>query len=960
MTAPPHVTAPLEATVSEVPTDQVGASLVLPEAPIAVLDAGQVQWFSPEGEVEILGADQFSSRVFQQMPIVCHAPFLAGRLGIDPFMGYDILELFAFVHPGHFVLPTPKGLAKHLGMFVPEGAENDPVLLLNIARHLLQDLIEMKDHDHASDPLAAAWIMAMGQVGYHNDQGWPWAKPVLHALGHPQGPVRESMAKAGVQIWHRLEEWSETGQPAPPAHYPVKPDEAEQRLSQLLSSHGQDPRAAQAEYTREIAAAFDPVVHEDETHSVLAEAGTGIGKTLGYLAPATVWAEKNEGSVWISTYTRNLQRQIDQELDRLYQHDPKMKQRKVVVRKGRENYLCLLNLEDAVHSASLQHNAQNAIAVGLMTRWAAVTRDGDLTGGDFPGWLVSLLGWGRTYGLSDRRGECLYGACQHYSKCFIEKSKRRAKHADIVVANHALVMSQSAMATESDRLPSRYIFDEAHHVFESADSAFACHLSGVETADLRRWILGGETRGQKTRVRGLERRVSDLVQDDDVAEACVADIMEAARALPGQGWRARLRDEKPRGVAENFLAMVRAQVYARAEGKDMGYSLETEIHPLSEGMFEAGNALSIRLNDLKRPMEKLIKVLRARLEDSEQFELMSAEDRQKIDSITNSIKRRTTHMVDGWIKMLDHLRGETPEDYVDWFGVERIDGRDYDIGMFRHWVDPAYPFAATLKPYAHGVVMTSASLRDSTGDDVQDWQMAEQRTALSLLSQGDNDHDQDSVETPVTHVLKTSPFDYQKKTRILVVKDIPKNDMKQVAGAYKALNIAAGGGVLNLFTAIQRQKSIYDIISQDLEQAGYSLYAQHLDGLDVSTLINMFRDDENSILFGTDATRDGMDVPGRSLRMIVFDRVPWPRPNILHKARRARFGRAYDELLTRARLKQAYGRLIRGPEDRGIFVMLDSMLPTRICSAFPDGVDIERISCQDALGIVKEFFSQPS
>ncbi|MGM0422713.1 MAG: helicase C-terminal domain-containing protein, partial [Pseudomonadota bacterium] len=192
--------------------------------------------------------------------------------------------------------------------------------------------------------------------------------------------------------------------------------------------------------------------------------------------------------------------------------------------------------------------------------------------------------------------------------------------------------------------------------------------------------------------------------------------------------------------------------------------------------------------------------------------------------------------------------------------------------------------------------------------------------------------------------------------RILVIKDIPKTDTKQVAAAYRALNFAAGGGTLNLFTAIQRQRQVYEQIGHDLEGAGFSLYAQHLDGLNVSTLIDMFRDEEDAILFGTDATRDGMDVPGRSLRMIVFDRVPWPRPHILHKARRSHFGKGYDDLLTRARLKQAYGRLIRSSEDRGIFIMLDPMLPTRLCSAFPEGVEIERIGLAEAVEIVKAFY----
>lgn len=929
--------------------DMTGKTMVLPQAPACILSAGKILWLSTDGEIKTLNTQQFTDAIRREMPIVCHAAYMAQKLGIEPFLAYDVLELFAFTHPGKFALPTPAGLAKTLGLFIPDGAQGDPVVLINLVRHLLQDLIETKLEDHKSDSVAAAWIMAMGARGYETGQGWPWARPVLNALGAPNGPERESMARAGVQIWHRLSEWNDTAGEPPPAHNTVTPDEAEGRLHELLDKKGQTPRDPQIEYTRDLSHAFQPMQREEHPHTVIAEAGTGIGKTLGYLSPATVWAEKNEGSVWISTYTRNLQRQIDQELDRLYT-DPAYKQRKAVVRKGRENYLCLLNLEDAINSPSLQHNVQNAVAVGLMSRWAAVTRDGDLTGGDFPGWLVSLLGWGRTYGLSDRRGECIYGACNHYSKCYIEKSKRRAKRADIVIANHALVMIQAALATDGDQLPARYIFDEGHHVFEAADSAFAVHLSGVETADLRRWILGSES-GKRSRARGLSRRVDELVSDDDDAKALLEDIQENARSLPGQGWRQRLRDEKPRGVTEKFLDAVRTQVYARAQDKDAPYSIETEVHPLNPGIFEAAYALSLKLNDLKRPMEALIKRLRARLEDSEEFELMSSEDRQRIESVTNSLKRRTSHLIDGWLKMLQTLNDKTPEQFVDWFGVERIDGRDYDVGMYRHWVDPTIPFAQTIKPFAHGVVMTSASLRDESGDDDADWQVAENRTGLTLLADDQN---------PPKRTRKASPFNYAENTRILVVRDVPKNDVKQVAAAYRALNFAAGGGALNLFTSIRRQKDVYDRIAPDMEDAGYSVYAQHMDGLHVSTLIDMFRDDEDAVLFGTDATRDGMDVPGHSLRMIVFDRVPWPRPDILHKSRRAAFGRGYDDLLIRARLKQAYGRLVRQKDDRGLFIILDPMLPTRLCSAFPEGVEIERIGLADAVSIAKEFYKDLS
>src|SRR5471032_1846398 len=135
-----------------------------------------------------------------------------------------------------------------------------------------------------------------------------------------------------------------------------------------------------------------------------------------------------------------------------------------------------------------------------------------------------------------------------------------------------------------------------------------------------------------------------------------------------------------------------------------------------------------------------------------------------------------------------------------------------------------------------------------------------------------------------------------------------------------------------------------------------ALYAQHVDGLDVGALVDIFRAEENACLLGTDAVRDGVDVPGRSLRLLVFDRVPWPRPDILHKARRERFGgKAYDDAVARGRIAQAFGRLIRRADDRGCFVMLDASSPTRLFSGLPEGVQIERVGLVEAIETVAAF-----
>jgi ATP-dependent DNA helicase DinG len=151
---------------------------------------------------------------------------------------------------------------------------------------------------------------------------------------------------------------------------------------------------------------------------------------------------------------------------------------------------------------------------------------------------------------------------------------------------------------------------------------------------------------------------------------------------------------------------------------------------------------------------------------------------------------------------------------------------------------------------------------------------------------------------------------------------------------------------------------VHGLISDKLEAAGVRLLAQHVDGMDTASLIDVFRAEEDTCILGTDAVRDGVDVPGRALRLVVFDRVPWPRPTILHRARRKAFADTdYDDMITRLRLKQAYGRLVRRADDRGVFVMLDSRMPSRLAGAFPPGVAVVRTGLADVVAETRQFLA---
>jgi len=912
------------------------STIRLPNAPVLVAGLREAAWLSPSGELTRVSLKQAAAWVRGRPPMVCHAPATARRLDIERFPAFDLLELFAFVRPARFCLPTPRGLAQVLDLPPPADLDDQAATLHAAARALLSELAAQPSNARLRSVASA---MARG--------GWLWGPVVLAALGLDCGRDRERHMVASLSVWDDLAEWAEHAPEPPPGNVPVEPLEARRRLADLLGG-GAEERPQQADYASAASAAFRPRERIGEPAFVLAEAGTGVGKTLGYIAPAGLWAEKNTGAVWISTYTRNLQHQIDGELDRLYP-DPTLKTLKVVVRKGRENYLCLLNLEEATRP--VLNRPQDAVALGLMARWAQATRDGDMTGGDFPGWLPDLIGRSRSIGLADRRGECVYSACPHYHKCFIERSTRRARRAEIVIANHALVMIQAALGgpggglndSGSGATPTRYVFDEGHHVFDAADSAFSGLLSGQETADLRHWLLGAESGRPGSRARGLKRRIEDLVAGDEAAEEALANALRSARVLPGEAWHQRLVDNAPAGDTEAFLTLVRQQVYARAAHAGGPYGLETDINPPVAGLLEAADALERALARLMQPLGQLVQRLAKRLDDDAD-ELETAK-RLRIEAMVRGLRRRSEVEVAGWRAMLKTLGQETPPEYVDWFAVDRIDGRDIDVGMHRHWIDPTIPFAGAVAVPAHGLLITSATLTDGSGDIETDWAAAEARTGARHLPNA-------AIRAQVA-----SPFDYPKQTRVFVVTDVRKDDLDQVAAAYRVLFLAAGGGGLGLFTAITRLRQVHKRIAGDLDEAGIPLLAQHVDAMDTATLVDIFRAEEDACLLGTDAMRDGVDVPGRSLRLIVFDRVPWPRPDILHKARKAHFGaKTYDDMITRLRLKQAFGRLVRRADDRGVFVLLDPMMPSRLAGAFPDGVELQRVGLADAVKATQEFF----
>ena len=504
--------------------------------PALVAGHGRAVILGVDGVVAPVKQGGVARQLGEATALVVHGPATLKRLGNPAIQVLDLLELFAFICPAETLAPTPAGLARALDMDVPHSLDSAALALADMAEALLARLAAGKNTPANRD--APGLATRMGAAG------WGWAPYVLAALGQPDARP-DGMA---MRLGKRLPKWEEVAPRPPPSAFPVTSAQARARLATLLGP-GAEQRPAQADYASAVSEAFAPRLAEGSPHVVIAEAGTGTGKTFGYLAPASLWAEQNKGAVWISTYTRHLQRQIEQEASRLPAGT------KVVLRKGRENYLCLLNFEDA------SGVERYATPLGLIARWAMASADGDLFGGDLPGWFAELFGGALLAQIADRRGECIHAACPHFSTCVIERVVRNAREADLVIANHALVMAQAVWGgLDDDYVPTRYVFDEGHHIFDAADSAFSVELSGTAMAELRRWLLGAE--GTRSRARGLARRLEDITATDDKTLKYVDAALKAAKSLPAPMFSTRLDPElePDKNPAEALLRALRVQL----------------------------------------------------------------------------------------------------------------------------------------------------------------------------------------------------------------------------------------------------------------------------------------------------------------------------------------------------------------------------------------------------------------
>ena len=653
---------------------------------------------------------------------------------------------------------------------------------------------------------------------------------------------------------------------------------------------------------REMAATIARVYNEGGVG--LLEAGTGVGKSLGYLVPALRWSAANGERTVVSTNTINLQEQLvgkDLPFLALALTDQKVR---FALLKGWRNYLCKARLEQATSGAAQLFEDGMAAELATLSAWAARTSDGSLA--DLPVPPRSEV-WDE---VSAEPDVCTRVKCEHFESCFVFKARRIAAEADVIVVNHHLLLADLAVRRAAQNwddaavLPaySRLVVDEGHHLEDAA----ATHLGCTVTRRGLQRLVGRLDRRGKGLLPALGMR---LAASRDLLGAASLDLLEAKLAPSVAALRLKsdlLFDLLDGLIEEAGQPVVRlTQAFA------------------THRIWKAG--LSLALEDTLGEIELLhqgLALVRERIEGSTKLD----EELAPLMNELRSVTRRLQTAGDGLRRA---LVPPADDDSIRWIEVR---GREKSVALSSVPLDLAPILREDLFKRLDSTIVTSATLTASAGGVASDSHQFDFLAARLGLN--------DAELVPITAVFP-SPFHFDTQSLLAIPSDIPAPNVD--ADAHRAavtrivLDVAeaSDGGLFVLFTSHREVRQLAGELRARGIERRWPLLVHGEESRD--TLLARFRDSGRAILLGTASFWEGVDVPGSALRGLVIAKLPFRVPTEPVTAAQceaivARGGDSFAEYMlphASLRLKQGFGRLIRTSTDRGVVVIADSRIVTK-------------------------------
>jgi DNA polymerase-3 subunit epsilon/ATP-dependent DNA helicase DinG len=644
-------------------------------------------------------------------------------------------------------------------------------------------------------------------------------------------------------------------------------------LSGLLPGH--EPREQQVEMAQAVATAIS------EGNNLIVEAGTGVGKSLAYLVPAALHATRTRSRVIVSTNTINLQEQLVQKdlgivANVLQELEPGSKPLKSAPLKGRANYLCFRRWSHAVTTA--QPDQREASVLGKLLVWLQDTKDGDR----------SELALGRDRGMFNRySAQGAAGCPPQDGPCFLRRARSEAATSDVVVINHAMLMSDIAMGggllPEHDVL----IVDEAHHIQDAA-----------------------------TRHLGISVRQNQLAADlagalgDNGAIASYSRILQAASAdsaalnpFPQMTAESMAATDRASGLASECFAAIASFadfIGRHTMGNDV--RLTDAVRDLEQWstVAETGQNLVTALAETAVGMTRLL----ARKENIDSGNIDEHATVLDLSAVLESV----TEAHEG----LRQALVEPEQGFVYWMTVI---GGGRAVEVHGAPLDVSPMLRDRLFERDASVILTGATLSYAGN--------FERITgAIGLDDAGE--------------LSLGSPFDYKQAALVAVPEDISEPGGSGYAqGTAEAIaSVARGvrGRTLALFTSNSALESARRVLVETLSPLGIKVIGQGHDGPPQRIMQNL-AEENDVVALGVSSLWEGADLKGAGLDALVMARLPFPVPSDpVFSARSELFEDGFNEYAVPEavlRFRQGFGRLIRSKTDRGIFVILDRRVLTK-------------------------------
>lgn len=664
---------------------------------------------------------------------------------------------------------------------------------------------------------------------------------------------------------------------------------SKEELFELFSSNNDElkkifplfhERVGQKKMMEEIIDAFKTNQH------VLIEAATGIGKTIAYLVTSIFHSMQQSRPIVISTYTNNLQTQImDQEIPFLKKLLPFSFSATVL--KGQSNYLCLQKFEQSLKE--LDDNYDFVLTKAQILIWLTETVNGDLDELNLPSGGKKI--WEN---LHVDQSSFLSNPFQEY--CFYQQAKEKALFANIIITNHAMLLSDLARDQKVLPMYQEVIIDEAHHFHHVATEQLGIRFHYL---DLHYKInqLGN------THSIGLLKKFVKIHNQHDIS-ASFYNIDELLLQLQEE--------------SHQFFAGLHSYVSKKKKNSPLNrasyrYLPNKENNRTWDALLELVKRIQFIIKDITHIMEKESHGI-----DETYMKSRPIKEKLVFEDFRQSISQLNTYK-----NHFDLLFNIQDDLVVRWIEID-TKGAKNAVSIYAQPIEVNDYLADEFFSNIQSAILTSATL--TVGNSF----------AYMLQTIGLSDFYPKQLQIE-------SPFNYENQVKMFIPSDMPNvNDVtleeysEAIAVHISTVSQITEGKLLVLFTSYEMLRKTYSLLKEDVTLEDFIIMGQGTGSGSRSKLTKNFRQFDKAILLGTSSFWEGVDFPGNQLKALMIVRLPFASPDeptvaaTCHHLESKGMNSFYQYSLPEAilRFKQGFGRLIRNERDKGVLFILDNRILT--------------------------------